>query len=108
MKVQLRYINNMFPFCKLTLQLYLRFFRENYNEGDVERELHSDCPIHQNVFYAGHCSSIYRKSYNFIQSYTYALKNYTQDLQMVRGSHCLMPSVFMITPSPCTTFPLLL
>ncbi|KAL5647864.1 hypothetical protein ACJX0J_042219, partial [Zea mays] len=34
----------------------------NYNEGVVERELHSDCPIHQKVLYAGHCSSIYRES----------------------------------------------
>jgi hypothetical protein len=37
MIAQLRYINNMFPICKLTLQLYLRFFRENYNEGVVVR-----------------------------------------------------------------------
>jgi hypothetical protein len=51
MIAQLRYINNMFPFCKLTLQLYLRFFRQNHNEGVVERELHSDYPIHQKVLY---------------------------------------------------------
>jgi hypothetical protein len=47
MIAQLGYINNVFPFCKLTLQLYLRFFRENYNEGVVERELHSDSPVHE-------------------------------------------------------------
>jgi hypothetical protein len=33
--------------------LYLRFFRENYNEGVVERKLHSDRPIRQKVLLCG-------------------------------------------------------
>jgi hypothetical protein len=66
MMAQLRYINNIFPFCKLTLQLYLWFFKNNYNEGVVERKLHNDCSIRQKVLYVGHYSSIYRESYSFI------------------------------------------
>jgi hypothetical protein len=41
------------PFCKLTLQLYLWFFRDNYNEGVVERKLHNNCSIRQKVLYVG-------------------------------------------------------
>jgi hypothetical protein len=85
MITQLRYLNNVFPLFKLTLQLYLRFCRKNYSEGVIEKKLHSDYPIHQKVLYVGHCSSIYSESYNFVQNYTYALRNYTQDLQMVQG-----------------------
>jgi hypothetical protein len=59
-----------------------RLYRKNYSEGVVERKLHSDNPIHQNVHYAGHCSSIYRDSYSSVQNYIYALKNYTQSSQI--------------------------
>ena len=59
--------------------MYLQFFRENYNEGVIERELHIDCLLCTKVLYTGHCSSIYRESYSFIRNYTYALKNYIRN-----------------------------
>jgi hypothetical protein len=109
MIAQLRYINNIFlPSINYLYNCTFGSSGRITNEGVVERELHNDCPIRQKVLYAGHCSSIYKESYNFIRNYTYALKNYIQDLQMVQGKHCLLASIFVITPSSCTTFPLLL
>jgi hypothetical protein len=102
---QLRYLNDVFPFCKLTLQLYLRLYRKDYSEGVVERELHSHNPIHQKVLYAGHYSSIYRELYNFVRYYIYALRHYIQSLQISQGQHSLFPSTTRITPSPCIIFP---
>jgi hypothetical protein len=52
----------------------------------------------------GHCYSIYRESYNFVQYYIYVLRNYTHSLQIAHGQHCLLPSATWKTPSPCIVF----
>jgi hypothetical protein len=87
----LRYINIRLPPRNLTLQLDLRFYRDNYNEGVVERELHSDCSIHQKVLYAGHCSSIYREPYSFVQNYIYTLRDYIQNYIYHRDDYVFFP-----------------
>jgi hypothetical protein len=38
---------------------------------------------HQEVLYAGHCLSIYRGTYSFVQNYKYICKTSTYDLQMM-------------------------
>ena len=71
----------------------------------MKRRLHATIvrPF-QMVTYARHCSSIYRESYNFVWYYIYAIKDYTQSLQISQGQHCLLPSATSITPSPCVIF----
>jgi hypothetical protein len=78
-------------------------------ESDLERRWREGytqwlfCPP-KKVLYAGHCSSIYRESYNFVRNYIHALKNYTHDLQIIQGQHCILPSTFRMTPSPSIIF----
>jgi hypothetical protein len=56
------------------------------------------------VLYAGHCSSIYRESYNFVRNYIYTYMDYTHDLQIMQGQHCILPSAFRMTPSSYIIF----
>jgi hypothetical protein len=72
----------IYIYILVTRSRLLRFFRENYNEGVGER-ITQRLSNREKVLYA--CLSIYREAYRFVRNYTYALKNYTHDLQMVHG-----------------------
>jgi hypothetical protein len=39
--------------------------------------------------------------YIFVQNYIYTHKDYTKDLQVIRGQHCFLLSSFRMTSSPC-------
>jgi hypothetical protein len=71
----------------------------------VKRRLHTAIVRpSKKVLYTGHCSSIYRESYSFVRYYIYALRDYTQGLQIAQGRHYILPSAFRMTPSACIIF----
>jgi hypothetical protein len=71
----------------------------------VRRRLHAAIVRpSEKVLYTGHCSSIYRKLYNFIWYYLCAIRDYTQGLQIIQGRYCLLPSAFrwlLLASSSC-------
>jgi hypothetical protein len=68
----------------MNLQSYFRLYKVSKDEGVLGKRLHTTIiqPT-KKVPYAGHCSSIYRESYNFVQNYIYTHKDHTLDLQII-------------------------
>jgi hypothetical protein len=106
MTTHLRYINIILLTSYINfINIPLTLEKNSERRRGKEKITHSNrSALQKKVLDAGHGSPIYRESYNFVRCYIYALRDYTQGLQIVQGQHCLSPSAPRMTPSPYIFF----